>query len=221
MKKEKKSVKRKLDGQKIFNVISFGFILGCCVFYGGRFIKLHKENNKEVEVVQNTLSQGIKNDNFNEDTAKNNCKALGSEYTYYPSNASCVGPSLGKPTTSTVCKSGALESNGYCCPSGYTFNASYGYCIKAGYTLVNDGSGMACTTSGSGASNVAVQCWFCNGEWKWQSGQNGCQYPDTAVTEPDRCAAKNGGSGSLPSSSSSNLNNTCSLNFEGIAIIFL
>ena len=72
MKKEKnKNVKRKLDGQKIFNVISFGFILGCCVFYGGRFIKLYKENNKEVEVVQNTLSQGIKNDNFDEEHLKN------------------------------------------------------------------------------------------------------------------------------------------------------
>ena len=71
MKEKKNKVKRKIDKQAVFNVISFGFILGCCVFYGGRFIKLYKENNKEVEVVQNTLSQGIKNDNFSEEYFNN------------------------------------------------------------------------------------------------------------------------------------------------------
>ena len=71
MKEKKNKVKRKIDKQAVFNVISFGFILGCCVFYGGRFIKLYKENNKEVEVVQNTLSQGIKNDNFSEEYFSN------------------------------------------------------------------------------------------------------------------------------------------------------
>ena len=71
MKDKKNKVKRKIDKQAVFNVISFGFILGCCVFYGGRFIKLYKENNKEVEVVQNTLSQGIKNDNFSEEYFSN------------------------------------------------------------------------------------------------------------------------------------------------------
>ena len=71
MKEKKNKVKRKIDKQAVFNVISFGFILGCFVFYGGRFIKLYKENNKEVEVVQNTLSQGIKNDNFSEEYFNN------------------------------------------------------------------------------------------------------------------------------------------------------
>ena len=45
MKKEVNNVrrKRKLNFQKIFNLVSATFILACCIFYGTRFIKLYIE----------------------------------------------------------------------------------------------------------------------------------------------------------------------------------
>lgn len=70
-KKVKKNKTKKFDWQLIFNVISLGFIMGCCVFYGSRFIKLYKENDKIVEVEKNTLAQIVKNDNFGEKNFSN------------------------------------------------------------------------------------------------------------------------------------------------------
>ncbi len=69
MNKEVKVVrkKRKLNWQKIFNLISFTFILACIIFYGTRFIKLYLENNKKEEI--KVLADNIK-DNNNE-TLKN------------------------------------------------------------------------------------------------------------------------------------------------------
>lgn len=69
MNKEVKKVrkKRKLNWQKIFNLISFTFILACIIFYGTRFIKLYLENNKKEEI--KALADNIK-DNNNE-TLKN------------------------------------------------------------------------------------------------------------------------------------------------------
>ena len=58
--------KRKLSGQKIFCFISFIFLLVCCLFYGGRFIKLYLENNKNDEDTNNKLvSTIIENSNEN------------------------------------------------------------------------------------------------------------------------------------------------------------
>ena len=69
MNKEVKVVrkKRKLNWQKIFNLISFTFILACIIFYGTIFIKLYLENNKKEEI--KVLADNIK-DNNNE-TLKN------------------------------------------------------------------------------------------------------------------------------------------------------
>lgn len=66
-KKEKKKKRRKISIQKIFNLISFMFILACCIFYGTRFIKLYLENNKkeEVKVLADNIKEGNKgNENF-------------------------------------------------------------------------------------------------------------------------------------------------------------
>lgn len=62
-----KKTKRKLSVQKIFNLTSFVFILTCCIFYGGRFIKLYLENNKtdEKEMFADIIKESNKkNDNF-------------------------------------------------------------------------------------------------------------------------------------------------------------
>lgn len=69
MNKEVKVVKkkRKLNWQKIFNLISFTFILACIIFYGTRFIRLYLQNNKKEEI--KVLADNIK-DNNNE-TLKN------------------------------------------------------------------------------------------------------------------------------------------------------
>lgn len=53
--------KRKLNGQKIFNLISFTFILACIIFYGSRFIKLYLENNKKEEI--KVIADNIKENN--------------------------------------------------------------------------------------------------------------------------------------------------------------
>jgi len=65
--KEVKKKKRKLNIQKIFNLVSFTFILACCIFYGSRFISLYLDNNKtkEVKVLANKIINNNKdNDNF-------------------------------------------------------------------------------------------------------------------------------------------------------------
>ena len=49
VKETKNKKKRKLNIQKIFNLVSFMFILACCIFYGGRLLKLHLENNHTEE----------------------------------------------------------------------------------------------------------------------------------------------------------------------------
>lgn len=46
---KRKSKKRRLNFQKIFNLLSFTFLLSCVIFYGSRFIKLYLENNKAEE----------------------------------------------------------------------------------------------------------------------------------------------------------------------------
>lgn len=66
VKNETKEVKvrkkrRKLNYQKIFNLVSFTFILACCIFYGSRFIKLYFENNKVEE--KKVLADNIKENN--------------------------------------------------------------------------------------------------------------------------------------------------------------
>lgn len=63
----KRKKKTKISIQKIFNLISFTFILACCVFYGTRFIKLYLENNKTEEVkvlADNIRDNNSKNNNF-------------------------------------------------------------------------------------------------------------------------------------------------------------
>jgi len=61
--------KRKISVQKIFNLVSFVFLLTCCIFYGGRFIKLYLENEEQVVVEANTLGKSLKENN--EDILKN------------------------------------------------------------------------------------------------------------------------------------------------------
>ena len=46
---KRKNKKRRLNFQKIFNLLSFTFLLSCVIFYGSRFIKLYLENNKTEE----------------------------------------------------------------------------------------------------------------------------------------------------------------------------
>ena len=60
----KKVVKRrKISYQKVFSFISAGFIIGCCIFYGTRFLTLYLDNKKEQIKLEDTLSQAIKENN--------------------------------------------------------------------------------------------------------------------------------------------------------------
>lgn len=74
MNKEVKVVKkkRKLNWQKIFNLISFTFILTCIIFYGTRFIRLYLQNNKKEEI--KVLADNIKDNN------EGNLKNINSDY---------------------------------------------------------------------------------------------------------------------------------------------
>lgn len=74
MNKEVKVVKkkRKLNWQKIFNLISFTFILACIIFYGTRFIRLYFQNNKKEEI--KVLADNIKDNN------EGNLKNINSDY---------------------------------------------------------------------------------------------------------------------------------------------
>ena len=74
MNKEVKVVKkkRKLNWQKIFNLISFTFILSCIIFYGTRFIRLYLQNNKKEEI--KVLADNIKDNN------EGNLKNINSDY---------------------------------------------------------------------------------------------------------------------------------------------
>ena len=59
---------KKLSFQKIFNFISFLFILSCCIFYGTRFIKYYLESKKTEIIKKNSLVKVIKeNNNENEE----------------------------------------------------------------------------------------------------------------------------------------------------------
>lgn len=62
--KTNKKKKRKLNMQKIFNLLSFTFILACCIFYGGRFAKLYLDNNQEGEtkVLAKHIKENSKDD---------------------------------------------------------------------------------------------------------------------------------------------------------------
>lgn len=67
MKKEVKK-KRKLNIQKIFNLISATFILACCIFYGTRLLKLYIANNKTEKITvlaDNIKDNNTENENFN------------------------------------------------------------------------------------------------------------------------------------------------------------
>ena len=63
MKKEVNNTrkKRKINFQKLFNLISAMFILACCIFYGTRFLKLYMANNKIEKIT--VLADNIKDDN--------------------------------------------------------------------------------------------------------------------------------------------------------------
>lgn len=67
--KPKRKKKRKISIQKIFNLVSFMFILACCIFYGSRFLKLYLANNKTEEV--KVLADNIKDNNDSNDNFKN------------------------------------------------------------------------------------------------------------------------------------------------------
>lgn len=67
--KTKNKKKTKISIQKIFNLVSFTFILACCIFYGGRFISLYLENHKTEDF--KTLTDIIKESNSENDKFKN------------------------------------------------------------------------------------------------------------------------------------------------------
>lgn len=69
MGKVRKKKKTKLSIQKIFNLISGIFILTCILFYGIRFIKLYKENNKVDKVF--FIADTIKENNTENTNLKN------------------------------------------------------------------------------------------------------------------------------------------------------
>lgn len=68
-KKNKKRIK--FDLQKVFCFSSFFFILGCIIIYGGTFIKLYLDNEKELENLKKTtvLAEQLINNNY--DSLKN------------------------------------------------------------------------------------------------------------------------------------------------------
>ena len=70
MKKEVNNTrkKRKLNFQKIFNLISAMFILACCIFYGTRFLKLYIANNKVEKIT--VLADNIKDNNKDSESFK-------------------------------------------------------------------------------------------------------------------------------------------------------
>lgn len=61
--------KRKISISKIFNLVSFVFLLTCCLFYGGRFIKLYLENEKKVVNESNSLGKSLRE--INDSNLKN------------------------------------------------------------------------------------------------------------------------------------------------------
>lgn len=58
-------MKRKINIQKIFNVISIAFLSICAVFYGVRFLTLYIKNAKQMNSEANTLGSKLKKENKN------------------------------------------------------------------------------------------------------------------------------------------------------------
>lgn len=67
--KIKRKKKTKISIQKIFNIVSFAFILACCIFYGTRLITLYLEHNKPED--KKVLADNIKDNNKDNETFKN------------------------------------------------------------------------------------------------------------------------------------------------------
>lgn len=51
--------KRKICFLKIFNALSITFLLGCCIFYGSRFIKYYSKSKEKAAVESNSLGKKI------------------------------------------------------------------------------------------------------------------------------------------------------------------
>ena len=62
--------KRKINGQKIFNFVSFIFILICILWYGGRFIYFYLDSKKVLTEESNTFARVIKKQNHDNDHLK-------------------------------------------------------------------------------------------------------------------------------------------------------
>lgn len=69
--------KRKISVQKIFNIVSFVFILTCIIYYGLRFIKYYSESHKKEE--QKFIADIIKENNKDNENFKN----INSDYYFY------------------------------------------------------------------------------------------------------------------------------------------
>ena len=54
---------KKISIQKIFNFISFLFIISCCIFYGTRFVKYYLESKKTEIIEKNSLVKVIRENN--------------------------------------------------------------------------------------------------------------------------------------------------------------
>ena len=61
---------KKLSFQKVFCFVSFLFILSCCIFYGGRFMKLYLQNRKEEIIEKNSLAKVLKENNSENENFK-------------------------------------------------------------------------------------------------------------------------------------------------------
>lgn len=72
-----KKAKRRISIQKIFNIVSFVFILTCIIYYGLRFIKYYSESHKKEE--QKFIADIIKEDNKDNENFKN----INSDYYFY------------------------------------------------------------------------------------------------------------------------------------------
>ncbi len=75
--KPKKTKKRKISIQKIFNILSFIFILSCIIYYGCRFVKFYKESH--TKPTEKFIADIIKENN----TDNENFKNINSDYYFY------------------------------------------------------------------------------------------------------------------------------------------
>lgn len=72
--------KKKVNIQKLFNIVSIVFLLTCCLFYGTRFVKLYLQNEEKVVFEANTLGKNLKENN------SNNLKNINNEYYFNGKN---------------------------------------------------------------------------------------------------------------------------------------